>query len=72
MDLVPPRGTAVDHSGDNAKLEVEPRGFFADQFEVGFLTHNLLSLAPCSPLRNTVGFLWTCLRLKIGSMPMTL
>ncbi|KAF9651448.1 PALP-domain-containing protein [Thelephora ganbajun] len=33
MGLVPPRGDGVDHSGDNVKLEVEPRGFFADQFE---------------------------------------
>lgn len=36
MDLVPPRGDGIDHSGENVKLELEPRGFFADQFEVGF------------------------------------
>lgn len=34
MDLVPPRGDGVDHSDDNVKLELEQRGFFADQFEV--------------------------------------
>lgn len=34
VDLMPPQGDGVDHSGDNAKLESEPRGFFADQFEV--------------------------------------
>jgi len=36
VDLDPPRGDDVDHSDDNVKLESEPRGFFADQFEVGF------------------------------------
>lgn len=37
MDLVPSRGDGVDRSGDNVKLEFGPRGFFADQFEVGSL-----------------------------------
>ena len=36
MDLDHPQGDGLDHSGDNVKLESEPRGFFADQFEVGF------------------------------------
>jgi hypothetical protein len=35
MDLIPPRGDGMDRSGENVKLELEPRGFFADQFEVG-------------------------------------
>ena len=34
VDLVPPRGDGGDRSGDNVDPEFEPRGFFADQFEV--------------------------------------
>lgn len=57
LDLVPPRGDGVDHSGDSVKLEFEPRGFFADQFEVGCF---VLFLLIC--VRRKTGprfFLWT-------------
>ena len=46
-DLVPPRD-GIDHSGENAKLEFEPRGFFADQFEVGFFLFPLCSTGAIS------------------------
>jgi len=36
MGLTSPRGDGGDRPDDSAKLEVAPRGFFADQFEVGF------------------------------------
>lgn len=37
MDLAPPRGDGVDHSGGNVKVDFEHRGFFADQFEASLL-----------------------------------
>ena len=64
---VPPRGDGIDHSGDNAKLEFEPRGFFADQFEVGFFFF-------FSPLCSASTFSCVCsvgsfYVLKLGTCP---
>jgi len=51
MDLLPPQGDGADDTGDNVKLESEPRGFFADQFEV----RGPFSLPPCA-LSGSRGF----------------
>jgi len=71
VDLDPPRGDWVVHSGNNVKVEVEPRGFFADQFEVGFFSHNLFFSPSCSARTFSWVFCWPVLRLTTWSMPMT-
>ena len=65
MDLVPPRGDGIDHSGSNTKLEFEPRGFFADQFEVG-----LFSPPPPMPRRRDLVGLFCGPVLRLGSWNM--
>jgi len=55
----PPRGDGADHSG-NAKLEVEPRGFFADQFEVGFFLPQFVFFPLMLRPHDLVGFLLAC------------
>ena len=60
----------MDHSGSSLKPEFEPRGFFADQFEVrGFFS----SFPPLWSARDLVSFCCgPVLRLKDWNMPMTL
>ena len=70
MDLAPPRGDGADCPDDSAKLEISPRGFFADQFEVGFSV--FLPQLFSSPLRprpdDPVGrFFFSCARLFFES-----
>ena len=51
MDLASPRGDGGDCSDDGAELEVSPRGFFADQFEVGFVFLSQLVFSLYAPAR---------------------
>jgi len=46
MDLGPPRGGGADCPDDSAKLDISPRGFFADQFEVSFVFLSVLFMLP--------------------------
>lgn len=75
VDLVPPRGDGVDHSGDNVKLKFQPRGFFADQFEVSLFfspTIRFLSLPPLCNARIPWVSCGPALRLTTRNVPMTL
>jgi len=51
MDLAPPRGDGVDRPDNSAKLELSPRGFFADQFEVCFFLSTTRLPRPDDPVR---------------------
>ena len=68
MDPDSPRGDGIDHSGDNAKLGLEPRGFFADQFEVCFFLFPPM-FRRCDPVGLFCGLF---LRLEARNMPTTL
>lgn len=74
VDLVPPRGDGVDHSGDNVKLEFEHRGFFADQFEVSlfFLLQSVFSPPSLCTARTPWVYCGSGLRLMAWNVPMAL